>query len=145
MMLSLHRFVCFRVNVLCEGLMCVPHRPVGTINRSHSTPCKKAEFEHLHFCRTLLGLFCACERQDLSFTFQTSENTTYLDNLVFSASSILWGTVKKFRLKSNRRHTLPGIGVLGSLWQIVHTKMHFFCIGLTNIDQCWITCSFKAE
>ena len=80
-----------------------------TINRSHSTPCKKAGFEHLQiFSRTLLGLFSVCEWQDLSFTYQKSEKTTYLDNLVFSALSVLWGTVKKSGLKSDPRQTLPG-------------------------------------
>ena len=44
----------------------------------------------------------------MSFTYQKSEKTTYLDNLVFSAFSILWGTVKKSGLKSDLRHTLPG-------------------------------------
>ena len=61
-----------------------------------------------NFSRTLLGLFSVCEWQDLSFTYQKSEKTTYLDNLVFSASSVLWGTVKKSGLKSDPRQTLPG-------------------------------------
>ena len=52
--------------------------------------------------------FSVCEWQDLSFTYQKSEKTTYLDNLVFSAFSVLWGTVKKSGLKSDPRHTLPG-------------------------------------
>ena len=42
-----------------------------------------------NFSRTLLGLFSACEWQDMSFTYQKSEKTTYLDNLVFSAFSVL--------------------------------------------------------
>ena len=43
-----------------------------TINRPHSTPCKKAEFVHLHFFQDImvLGYFSACEWQDLSFAFQ---------------------------------------------------------------------------
>ena len=60
------------------------------------------------FSRTLLGPFSVCEWQDLSFTYQKSEKTTYLDNLVFSAFSVLWGTVKKSGLKSDPRQTLPG-------------------------------------
>ena len=49
-----------------------------TINRSHSTPCKKAEFEYLQiFPGHCLDLF-------------------------------LWGTVKKSGLKSDPRQTLPG-------------------------------------
>ena len=80
-----------------------------TINRSHSTPCEKAEFEHLQiFPGHCLDLFSVCEWQDLSFTYQKSEKTTYLDNLVFSAFSVLWGTVKKSGLKSDPRQTLPG-------------------------------------
>ena len=39
--------------------------------------------------RTLLGLFSAREWQERAFTFQTSKKTTYLDNLVFSAFSVL--------------------------------------------------------
>ena len=79
-----------------------------TINRSHSTPCKKAEFEHLQiFPGHCLDLFLS-EWQDLSFTYQKNEKTTYLDNLVFSAFSVLWGTVKKSGLKSDPRQTLPG-------------------------------------
>ena len=80
-----------------------------TINRSHSTPCKKAEFEHLQiFPGHCLDFFSVCEWQDLLFTYQKSEKTTYLDNLVFSAFSVLWGTVKKSGLKSDPRQTLPG-------------------------------------
>ena len=80
-----------------------------TINRSHSTPCKKAEFEHLQiFPGHCLDFFSVCEWQDLSFTYQKSEKATYLDNLVFSAFSVLWGTVKKSGLKSDPRQTLPG-------------------------------------
>ena len=61
-----------------------------TINRSLSTPCKKAEFEHLQFfSRHCLDFISACEWQDLSFTYQKSEKTSYLDNLVFSAFSVL--------------------------------------------------------
>ena len=33
----------------------------------------------------------------------------------------------------------------GSLWQNSPHKDAFFCISLTNIDQCWITCTFKVE
>ena len=35
--------------------------------------------------------------------------------------------------------------VSGSLWQNSPHKDAFFCISLTNIDQCWITCTFKVE
>ena len=45
---------------------------------------------------------------------------TYLDSLVLSAFSVLWGTVKQFRLKSHRRHTLAGECAGESV-----TKMHF--------------------
>ena len=33
----------------------------------------------------------------------------------------------------------------GSLWQNSPHKDAFFCISLTNIDQSWITCTFKVE
>ena len=33
----------------------------------------------------------------------------------------------------------------GSLWQNSPHKDAFFCISLTNIDQCWITCTFEVE
>ena len=80
-----------------------------TINQSHSTPCKKAEFEHLQiFPGHCLDFFSAREWQDMSSTYQKSEKATYHDNLVFSAFSVLWGTVKKYGPKSDRRHTLPG-------------------------------------
>ena len=87
------------------------------------------------FFRILLGPFSACVWQDLSFAHQKSEKTTYIDNLVFSALSVLWGTVKKFRLKSDRHHTLPG-ELSGSLRQISPHKDAFFYISLTNIGQC---------
>ena len=40
-----------------------------TINRSHSTTCKKAEFEHLQIFQDIAWPFSACEWQDLSFTY----------------------------------------------------------------------------
>ena len=50
----------------------------------------KAEFEHLQiFLGHCLDFLSACERQDLSFINQKGEKTTYLDNLVFSAFSVL--------------------------------------------------------
>ena len=69
---------------------------------------KRQNSRSANFSRTLLGPFSVCEWQDLSFTCQKSEKTTYLDNLVFSAFSVLWGTVKKSGLKSDPRQTLPG-------------------------------------
>ena len=71
------------------------------VKRQNSSICK-------FFQDIAWPFFFACEWQDLSFNYQKSEKATYLDNLVFSAFSVLWGTVKKFRLKSDRRHTLPG-------------------------------------
>ena len=78
-----------------------------TIYRSDSTA---------FFSGHCLEYFSACVWQDLSFAHQKSEKTTYIDNLVFSALSVLWGTVKNFRLKSDRHHTLPG-ELSGSLRQ----------------------------
>ena len=80
-----------------------------TINRSHSTPCKKAEFEHLQiFPGRCLYFFLSVSGKICHSPIKKSEKTTYLDNLVFSASSVLWGTVEKSGLKSDPRQTLPG-------------------------------------
>ena len=88
-----------------------------TINRSHSTPCKIGRIRaSANFSRTLLGLFSVCEWQDLSFTYQKSEKTTHLDNLVFSAFSVLWGTVKKSGWNPTRVRSYLG-SAPGSLWQ----------------------------
>ena len=69
---------------------------------------KRQNLSICKFFQDLLGLCSVCEWQDLSFTYQKSEKTTYLDNLVFSTFSVLWGTVKKSGLKSDPRQTLPG-------------------------------------
>ena len=80
-----------------------------TINRSHSTPCKKAEFEHLQiFPGHCLDFFLPVSGKICHSPIKKSEKTAYLDNLVFSAFSVLWGTVKKSGLKSDQRQTLPG-------------------------------------
>ena len=48
---------CRRTQIFSVCVMCVAYRPVGTINRSHSTPCKKAEFEHLLFFHDIAWTF----------------------------------------------------------------------------------------
>ena len=49
--------------------------------RQNSSICK--------FFQEIAWTFSFCDWQDLSFTYQKSEKTTYLDNLVFSAFSVL--------------------------------------------------------
>ena len=100
-----------------------------TINRSQKGRIRASA----NFSRTLLGLFSACEWQDMSFTYQKSEKTTYLDNLVFSAFSVLWGTVKN--PGRNPTGVIRYLGsASGSLWQNSPHKDAFFCISLTNIS-----------
>ena len=82
-----------------------------TINRSHSTPCKKAEFEHLQiFSGYCLDFFSACEWQDLSFIYRKSEKTTYLDNLVSQHSPFFEG-----QSKNSGWNLTDGIRYLGSV------------------------------
>ena len=104
-----HTHLLFLLNQVRPRFLLRKPRVRCTINRSHSTPCKKGRIRASANCyKLLLGLFSASEWQNLSFTYQNSEKATYLDNLVFSVFSVLWGTVKTFRLKSHRHHTLPG-------------------------------------
>ena len=57
-----------------------------TINRSHSTACKKTVFKPLNiFCGHCLDFFLSVSDKIWHSPFQKSEKTTYLDNLVFSA------------------------------------------------------------
>ena len=106
------------------------------VKRQNSSICK--------FFQDIAWTFSVCEWQDLSFTYQKSEKTTYLDNLVFSAFSVLWGTVKNPGWNPTRVRRYLG-SAPGSLWQNSPHKDAFFCISLTNIDQSWITCTFKVE
>ena len=79
-----------------------------TINRSHSTPCKKAEFEHLQiFPGHCLAFFLSVSGKICHSPIKKVKRQPTF-NLVFSAFSVLWGTVKKSGLKSDPRQTLPG-------------------------------------
>ena len=49
---------------------------------------------------TMLGFFSASEWQDLSFTFQKSEKTTYLDNLSILRSRSSLRDEKKIQAES---------------------------------------------
>ena len=61
-----------------------------TINRPHSTPCKKAEFEHLQiFPGHCLDFSLPVSGKICHSPIKKSEKTTYLDNLVFSPFSVL--------------------------------------------------------
>ena len=70
---------------------------------------QKAEFEHLQiFPGHCLDFFLPVSGKICHSPIKKSEKTTYVDKLVFSAFSVLWGTVKKSGLISDPRQTLPG-------------------------------------
>ena len=116
-----------------------------TTNRSHSTPCKKGRIRASANCyKLLLGLFSASEWQNLSFTYQNSEKEPTLI-ISFSQYSPFFGGQSKHS-GWNPTGVIRYVGsVPGSLWQNSPHKDAVLCISLTNIDQCWITCSFKVE
>ena len=78
------------------------------INRSHSTPCKKAEFEHLQiFPGHCLDFFLSVSGKICHSPIKKVKRQPTLI-ISFSEFSVLWGTVKKSGLKSDPCHTLPG-------------------------------------
>ena len=116
-----------------------------TINRSHSTPCKKAEFEHLHFFPGhCLDFFLSVSGKICHSPIKKVKRQPTLI-ISFSQHSPFFGEQSKnpgWNPTCVRRYlgSAPG-----SLWQNSPHKDAFFCISLTNIDQCWITCTFKVE
>ena len=116
-----------------------------TINRSHSTPCKKAEFEHLQiFPGHCLDFFLSVSGKICHSPIKKVKRQPTLI-ISFSQHSPFFGEQSKnpgWNPTRVRRHlgSAPG-----SLWQNSPHKDAFFCISLTNIDQCWITCTFKVE
>ena len=89
-------------------------------------------------------MFSACECQDLSFTIQKSERQSTLIASFSQHSPFFEGQSK------NQAEFRPASSVTwGVDWRvcdkIVHTKDVFFCISMTNIDQCLIICAFKVE
>ena len=75
-----------------------------TINRSHSTPCKKAEFEHLQiFPGHCLDFFLSVSGK---ICHSPIKKVKRQPTLMISFSQR--GRVKKSWLKSDPRQTLPG-------------------------------------
>ena len=80
-----------------------------TINRSHSTPCKKAEFEHLQFFSGhCLDFFLPVSGKICHSPSKKGKRQPSLIISFSQHSPFFEGQYKKFRLKSDRRHTLPG-------------------------------------
>ena len=80
-----------------------------TTNRSHSTPCKKAEFEHLQtFSGHCLTFFLPVSGKTCHSPIKKVKRQSTLIISFSQHSPFFEGQSKKFRLKSDRRHTLPG-------------------------------------
>ena len=116
-----------------------------TINRSHSTPCKMAEFEHLQFFPGhCLDFFLSVSGKICHSPIKKVKRQPTLI-ISFSQHSPFFGEQSK-NPGWNPTHVRRYLGSApGSLWQNSPHKDAFFCISLTNIDQCWITCTFKVE
>ena len=116
-----------------------------TINRSHSTPCKNAAFEYLQICSGhCFDFFLPVSSKICHSPIKKVKRQPTLI-ISFSQHSLFFEGQSK-----NSGWSLTGairylVTVLGSLWQNSPHKDAFFCINLTNIDQCWITCTFKVE
>ena len=116
-----------------------------TINRSHLTPCKKAEFEHLQiFPGHCLDFFLSVSGKICHSPIKKVKIQPTLI-ISFSQHSPFFGEQSK-NPGWNPTRVIRYLGsVPGSLWQNSPHKDAFFCISLTNIDQGWITCTFKVE
>ena len=116
-----------------------------TINRSHSTPCKKAEFEHLQiFPGHCLVFFLSVSGKICHSPIKKVKRQPTLI-ILFSQHSPFFGEQSKNPGWNPTRVRRYLGSAPGSLWQNSPQKDAFFCISLTNIDQCWITCTFKVE
>ena len=116
-----------------------------TINRYHSTPCKKAEFERLQFFPGhCLDLFLSVSGKICHSPIKKVKRQPTLI-ISFSQHSPFFGEQSKNPGWNPTRVRRYLGSALGSLWQNSPHKDAFFCISLTNIDQCWITCTFKVE
>ena len=116
-----------------------------TINRSHSTPCKKAEFEHLQiFPGHCLDFFLSVSGKICHSPIKKVKRRPTLI-ISFSQHSPFFGEQSKNPGWNPTRVRRYLGSAPGSLWQNSPHKDAFFCISLTNIDQCWITCTFKVE
>ena len=116
-----------------------------TINRSHSTPCKKAEFEYLQiFPGHCLDFFLSVSGKICHSPIKKVKRQPTLI-ISFSQHSPFFGEQSKNTGWNPTRVRRYLGSAPGSLWQNSPHKDAFFCISLTNIDQCWITCTFKVE
>ena len=116
-----------------------------TINRSHSTPCKKAEFEHLQiFPGHCLDFFLSVSGKICHSPIKKVKRQPTLI-ISFSQHSQFFGEQSKNPGWNPTRVRRYLGSAPGSLWQNSPHKDAFFYISLTNIDQCWITCTFKVE
>ena len=116
-----------------------------TINRSHLTPCKKAEFEHLQiFPGHCLDFFLSVSGKICHSPIKKVKRQPTLI-ISFSQHSPFFGEQSKNSGWNPTRVRRYLGSAPGSLWQNSPHKDAFFCISLTNIDQCWITCTFKVE
>ena len=116
-----------------------------TINRSHSTPCKKAEFEHLQiFPGHCLDFFLSVSGKICHSPIKKVKRQPTLI-ISFSQHPPFFGEQSKNPGWNPTRVRRYLGSAPGSLWQNSPHKDAFFCISLTNIDQCWITCTFKVE
>ena len=116
-----------------------------TINRSHSTPCKMAEFEHLQiFPGHCLDFFLSVSGKICHSPIKKVKRQPTLIISFSQHSPFFWEQSKNPGWNPTRVRRYLG-SAPGSLWQNSPHKDAFFCISLTNIDQCWITCTFKVE
>ena len=110
-----------------------------TINRSHSTPCKKAEFEHLQtFPGHCLDFFLSVSGKICHSPIKKVKRQPTLI-ISFSQYSPFFGEQSKNPGWNPTRVRRYLGSAPGSLWQNSPHKDAFFYISLTNIDQCWIT------
>ena len=116
-----------------------------TINWSHSTPCKKAEFEHLQiFPGHCLDFFLPVSGKICHSPIKKVKRQPTLI-ISFSQHSPFFGEQSKNRgWNPTRVRRYLGSAPRESVTNSPH-KDAFFCISLTNKDQCWITCTFKVE
>ena len=113
--------------------------------RSHSTPCKMAEFEHLQiFPGHCLDLFLSVSGKICHSPIKKVKRQPTLI-ISFSQHCPFFGERSKNPGWNPTRVRRYLGSAPGSLWQNSPHKDAFFCISLTNIDQCWITCTFKVE
>ena len=115
-----------------------------TVNRSHSTPCKKAEFEHLQIYQDIAWTFLPMSGKICHSSIKKVKRQPTLIISFSQHSTFFEGQSKNSSWNPTRVICYLG-SVSGSLWQNSPHKDAFFCISLANIDQCWITCTFKVE